>query len=139
MDIEEIYNFLEKSQGVSRTKLSPKADLCRDLGIDGDDFFELAEDFASTYNVAMNTYCWYFHHNEEGFNIGALFSPAPYQQVKRIPVTPETLLLAATEKTWPIVYPAQKISKKRTDILINQLIVTALLCFVAICLLIEFA
>ncbi|WP_339414447.1 DUF1493 family protein [Pseudomonas sp. EA_35y_Pfl2_R5] len=139
MDIEEIYNFLEKSQGVSRTKLSPKADLCRDLGIDGDDFFELAEDFASKYNVSMNTYCWYFHHNEEGFNIGALFSPAPYQQVKRIPVTPEILLLAATEKTWPVIYPAHEISKNRTDIIINQFILTALLCFVAICVLIEFA
>ena len=139
MDIEEIYNFLETSQGVSRSKLSPKADLCSDLGIDGDDFFELAEDFSSKYNVSMKTYCWYFHHNEEGFNIGALFSPAPYQQVERIPITPEVLLLAATTKTWPISYHEHKINSRRAESLINKVFIITLLGFAAICVLSEFA
>ena len=139
MDIEEIYNFLEKSQGVSKSKLSPKADLCSDLGIDGDDFFELVEDFSSKYNVSMSTYCWYFHHKEEGFNIGALFSPAPYQQVERIPITPEVLLLAAKEKAWPISYPEHKINSRRTESLINKIFIITLLGFAALCVLSEFA
>lgn len=139
MDIEEIYNFLETSQGVSRSKLSPKADLYSDLGIDGDDFFELAEDFASKYNVSMKTYCWYFHHKEEGFNIGALFSPAPYQQVERIQITPEVLLLAATTKTWPISYPEHKINSRRTESLINKVFIITLLGITAICVLSAFA
>ncbi|WP_373386903.1 DUF1493 family protein [Pseudomonas alcaligenes] len=139
MDIEEIYNFLEKSKGVSKDKLTPKADLCYDLGIDGDDFFELMEDFSSRYNVSMNNYCWYFHHKEEGLNFGALFSPAPYQQVNRIPITPEILLLAATNKTWPIIYPEHKISSRRTESLINKMLITILLGFVAICIVSELA
>ena len=139
MDIEEIYNFLEKSQGVSKSKLSPKADLCSDLGIDGDDFFELVEDFSSEYNVSMSTYCWYFHHKEEGFNIGALFSPAPYQQVERIPITPEVLLLAAKEKAWPISYPEHIIDTRRTESLINKIFIITLLGFAALCVLSEFA
>lgn len=139
MDIEEIYNFLEKSQGVSKGKLTPKADLCYDLGIDGDDFFELMEDFSSRYNVSMNNYCWYFHHNEEGSNFGALFSPAPYQQVNRIPITPEILLLAATNKTWPIIYPRHKISSRRTESLINKTLIIILLGFAVICIMSELA
>jgi hypothetical protein len=139
MDIEEIYNFLEKSQGVSKGKLTPKADLCYDLGIDGDDFFELMEDFSSRYNVSMNNYCWYFHHKEEGSNFGALFSPAPYQQVNRIPITPEILLLAATNKTWPIIYPRHKISSRRTESLINKTLIIILLGFVVICIMSELA
>ncbi len=139
MDIEEIYNFLEKSQGVSKGKLTPEADLCYDLGIDGDDFFELMEDFSSRYNVSMNNYCWYFHHNEEGLNFGALFSPAPYQQVNRIPITPEILLLAVTNKIWPIIYPEHKISSRRTESLINKIFITILLGLTVIYIVSEFA
>lgn len=139
MDIEEIYNFLQESQGISRSRLSPEADLRSDLGIDGDDFFELMQDFASKYNVAMNSYCWYFHHKEEGSNFGALFSPAPYQQVKRIPITPEILLLAATTNTWPIIYPEHKIGSRRTEHLINKYFISALLGFAVICILSKIA
>lgn len=139
MDIEEIYNFLEKSQGVSKGKLTQQTDLCYDLGIDGDVFFKLINDFSSRYNVSMNNYCWYFHHKEEGLNFGALFSPAPYQQVNRIPITPEILLLAATNKTWPIIYPEHKISSRRTESLINKIFITMLLGFVVICIVPELA
>jgi hypothetical protein len=88
MDIEEIYKFLIKSQGIKRNKLTHSTDLCSDLGIDGDDFSMLMEEFASTYKVDMDNYRWYFHHGEEGWNIGGIFSPTPDRQVKHIPVTP---------------------------------------------------
>jgi len=44
-NIEEIYAFLEKHQGVKRSEISPDSDLESDLGIEGDDFFELEEEF----------------------------------------------------------------------------------------------
>jgi len=133
MDIEEIYNFLMESQGIKRNKLAPSVDLCYDLGIEGDDFFDLEEEFMNKYGVDMNSYRWYFHHGEEGWNIGAYFSPAPYQQVEHIPVTPKMLLEAAENKAWPIEYPPHSIKERDTEMAINKAIVFLLISFVVVC------
>jgi hypothetical protein len=130
MDIEEIYDFIVESQGVKRSALSPKADLCYDLGIEGDDFFELEEKFMEKYSVNMTSYRWYFHHAEEGINFGAMFYPPPYNQVEHIAVTPVILLEAAKSKTWPIKYPEHNIIEGRPDIVCSYYIYTAfLVCF----------
>lgn len=130
MDIDEIYSFLIESQGVRRGDLYPAVDLSNDLGIEGDDFFELEEEFEEKFMVDMSSYLWYFHHGEEGWNIGALFSPAPYQQVKHIPVTPEILLEAAKTKVWPIGYPLHKIRNRAIESGINYLVLALLVALV---------
>jgi acyl carrier protein len=135
MNIEEIYKFLIEFQGVKRNILTPDSDLLNDLDIDGDDFFELEEEFMSKFNVNMDSYRWYFHHGEEGFNFGSIFAPAPYQQVEHIPVTPRVLLEAAQTKVWPIIYPEHTITSRRKENAINKSIFFLLIGFVFLCLL----
>lgn len=118
--IDDIFSFLEKSQGVQRTEIFPGSDLCEDLGIEGNDFFELEEEFARDFDVDMTGYLWYFHHGEEGWNLGGIFFPAPYQRVEHIAVTPAILLEAANAKRWPIAYPPHSLPSRRYDIDINR-------------------
>jgi hypothetical protein len=121
-DLADVYAFLENEAGVREAKLTPYSDLESDLGITGDDFFELAEAFAKAFNVDMAAYRWYFHHSEEGtFNPGALFFKPPYRRVARIPVTPALLLSAAHAGAWPVSYPEHFLSR-RYDILLTYVI-----------------
>ncbi len=71
----EIISFLEENIGVSVENMD--VDIHLDLGVDGDDFSELIEKYAMTYEIDMTTYKWYFHHDEEGFNIGRIFIKHP--------------------------------------------------------------
>lgn len=139
MGIEDIYSFLIEFQGIKRDELSPTVDLCNDLGIEGDDFFELEEEFEERFAVDMSSYRWYFHHGEEGWSIGALFSQSPYQQVKHIPVTPEILLEAAKTSIWPINYPQHKIRSRAIEIGINYFVLLLLVALVVASLVHNFA
>lgn len=121
--IDDIFSFLEKSQGVRRKCIFPDSDLCEDLGIDGDDFFKLEEQFAREFGVDMNGYLWYFHHGEEGCNVGSLFFAAPRERIQHIAVTPVILLDAANRKTWPLEYPLHTLPSRRYDTGINRVIV----------------
>ena len=55
MQVEAIYAFLEQTQGINRWKIKPESDLCNDLGVDGDDFFELEQAFAERFAVNFTT------------------------------------------------------------------------------------
>lgn len=117
-DLEAIYAVIQEVCGVRRAKLTPSADLESDLGITGDDFSELIEQFAERFKVDMNAYRWYFHHGDEvTFNPGALFFKPPFRQVEHIPVTPALLLSAANSGAWPIEYPTHQLHQRRYDIL----------------------
>jgi hypothetical protein len=98
-----------------------EADLFGRLAIDGDDGFGFMNWFDETFDIDMSAYRWYFHHGEEGYNIGGLFFAPPYRRVPRIPVTLKTLIEAAETKRWPIVYPEHELPKVRWDIRFNQL------------------
>ncbi len=112
--------------------VNPETDLWKDLGIEGDDFFELEEAFAHEFKVDMSNYLWYFHHGEEGLgSFGAFFFAPPYALVERIPVTPALLLKAARTKKWPVQYPAHEISSHRYDMVVNRAIGIGLLAAVA--------
>ncbi|MAG67829.1 MAG: hypothetical protein CMK74_18510 [Pseudomonadales bacterium] len=135
MQVEAIYAFLEQTQGINRWKIKPESDLCNDLGVDGDDFFELEQAFAERFAVNMDSYRWYFHHGEEGWSIGALISPSPRQQVKHIPVTPEVLRQAAVVGYWPIRYPAHEVSDRTLESRINTACLLLMLGLVGLCVL----
>jgi len=117
-ELREIYAFLSKVSGASEARLTPSVDLEHGLGITGDDFFELAEQFSGEFHVDMSTYRWYFHHGEEvTFNPGALFFKPPNRQVSHIAVTPLLLLEAANSGRWPVSYPKHRLTTRRYDIL----------------------
>lgn len=102
VSITEIYEFISEAAGVEIYRLNENTDIFEDLGVDGDDFFELMEDFAEKYGVDLSDYLWYFHHGTEGFSfVGAMFRVYP----QRIAVTPRILLECANTKKWPIQYP----------------------------------
>lgn len=116
----EINAFLEKTIG--EIPKSPDTDIF-DLGVVGDDFHEMINKYAETFNINMDEYLWYFHCDEEGMNIASIFFKAPYQRVKRIPVTPRTLLEFTKNKKWSFDYPPHNIPKVRYDMIIGNIIV----------------
>jgi acyl carrier protein len=126
--ITDIYNFIAERSSVNAEALAPDMDLCRDLGIEGDDFFELEAEFEKRFSVDMSTYRWYFHHGEEGwFSIGALFFKSPYLRVQRIPITPALLLQSANAHTWQLSYPEHQLPPRRLDLLFNQLCLSSIM------------
>ncbi|MEQ9288123.1 MAG: DUF1493 family protein [Cyclobacteriaceae bacterium] len=127
--LDEITNFLEDYTNVSQ--LNPNSDLFNEHGVVGDDFHNMMDKFATTYNVDMSNYIWYFHSDEEGQNIGSVFFKPPYERVKRIPITPKLLSEVAELKTWNIIYPQHKIPTFRVDILINYILILGFLLVVA--------
>jgi len=95
----------------------------------GDDFHEMIEKYAKKYSVEMKGYLWYFHADEESGwnNIGGWFFKPPYSRVARIPITPLMLTDFANRGKWDLQYPEHKLPKKRSDILINQILLGVLL------------
>ena len=125
-DLEAIYAFVQEVSGAPREKITPQTDLEADLGITGDEFSELVEQFGKTFKVDMSGYSWYFHHGDEvTFNPGALLFKPPFKQVEHIPVTPVLLLNAATTARWPVQYPVHELQARRYDILATYALLVA--------------
>ena len=122
--IEEIINFIEGETGLDTLK--EDSDIY-EHGVSGDDFDELIGKYSLKYNVKMDSYLWYFHADEEGQNIGAIFFKPPNKRVVRIPITPMILLTFANKGSWEIDYPKHQLPKYRFDIIINQILFTAFL------------
>lgn len=121
--LENIADFVASETGVNRAKIVPQSRLVEDLGIEGDDFFELEQTFSKRFNVDMSGYLWYFHHDEEGMNLGALLFLPPSRRVGRIPVTVALLLDAANSGKWPLQYPAHQLPRRRYDLAVNLVVV----------------
>lgn len=97
-------------------------DLFERFGIEGDDAVEFIESFVARFQVDVQNYRWYFHHQDEGTNVGALFFTPIYSRVERLPITPDVLLAAVETKQWPLVYPPHDVPPVRWDIRVNQLL-----------------
>lgn len=119
---QQIDGFIKEKTGVD--ELKPTDDLLNDQGICGDDFHELIDEYAKTFNVDMKEYLWYFHADEEGGwnSIGGSFFKPPYKRVSHISVTPLMLLEFANKGRWDVHYPAHKLPRSRWDIIINQIL-----------------
>lgn len=130
---ENILSFL--TDLVGREKITSQTDIFFDLGVTGDDFHEMIEKYQKTFNVDMTTYLWYFHADEEGQSIGGGFFKAPYERVKRIPITPKMLLDFANKGKWTIEYPEHTLPKRRYDLIINTVLVFGFFIFLTIYLL----
>jgi hypothetical protein len=119
--IEEIIALVSKKSGASVDEIKPDSDIFHDIGLVGDDFHELIEEYAKKYSVNMESYLWYFHADEEGRSFGGEFFAPPYRLVKRIPVTPIMLVEFANKGKWDISYPEHTLPKRRNDLLINRI------------------
>jgi len=128
--VEEIIKFLEEQLKVERVEAD--SDIHHDLGVTGDEFFEMIAEYSKKFNVDLENYNWYFHSDEEGvLSIGALFFKPPYKRVQRIPVTPQMLTDFANKRKWDLQYPAHYIPARRWDLIINR--VLAILTVAAMC------
>jgi hypothetical protein len=114
--------------------LAADDDIFRRVGITGDDAGDFIEAFAARFGVDMSGYRWYFHTEEEGFNIGGALFPSPETRVTRIPVTLRVLAEALTRKTWPVTYPEHEAPRGRPDRVVNQLVFAAVLAAFALLL-----
>ncbi len=124
-DIEEfLKDFWDKD-----ICLSTGSDIFKQLGISGDDGFEFIEQFSNKHEINMTNYRWFFHHDEEGFNIGGFLFKPPNKRVDRIPITPELLAEAIYTKQWPLQYPQHELPKTRLDLRFNQLIMAVSVTF----------
>jgi hypothetical protein len=114
----DIIQFLFPLSGDN--KIKPDSDIFHDVGMVGDDFHLMIEEYAKKFAVDMTDYLWYFHSDEEGWGIG--FFKAPYELVKRIPVTPALLAQFANTGKWDIPYPEHQLPKNRYDLVIKRIL-----------------
>jgi len=124
---ERLIAMIMDKVGVSRNEVLDCSDIERDLGCTGNDFFELTDAYAKEFNVDMSGFLWYFHTQEEGWNIGGSFFPAPYHRVERIPVSPAMLVDFASTGKWSIDYPPHGLPKTRWDIRVNGILLVGVL------------
>lgn len=124
---ENIISFL--TDLVGREKITALTDIFSDLGVVGDDFHEMIEEYSKKFSVDMTSYLWYFHSDEEGQNFGACFFKTPNERVKRIPVTPKMLVDFANKGKWTIDYPEHTLPKRRYDLIINTVLVIGFFTF----------
>ncbi len=122
LSIGIIKEFVAKQTGCRINEITDDIDIFHDLGCVGDDFDELIEKYAQQFDINMSSYLWYFHADEEGYNLGALFFKPPYRRVKRIAVTPALLFQFAEKRKWEIVYPEHSIPKRRIDMYVSWLL-----------------
>lgn len=120
--ITAVRYFLSKEIGVDEVEIAGNTDLVNDLGVWGDDFFELIEDFSREFQVDISSFRWYFHSGEEGLNIGSGIFRPPNERVERIPVTLEVLAEAAEKQRWIVEYPPHQLPAHRFDIWLNMLL-----------------
>lgn len=125
--IQDIYDFLNRTEPFLMGELRPGAELHDDLGITGNDFSFIMQKFAREFNVDMRNYLWYFHHAEDkALGLTGLFKNSPSYRVPHIPVTPSLLLDAVNQGQWPIDYPDHDVSGQYFDITIDRIFGLAL-------------
>ncbi|CAL2101367.1 conserved protein of unknown function [Tenacibaculum sp. 190130A14a] len=129
-NLKQIIDFIKEETG--NNQISKDSDICDGIGIYGDDFHELIDAYAKKFNVDMTNYLWYFHAEEEGYNIGGLFFDPPYKRVKRIPITPQMLTDFSMSGKWSLNYPKHSIPNKRIDLIINRFFFFLAILFLAI-------
>ncbi len=62
----KIIEFVMMKACLSEREITLESDLLNDLKIDGDDYFELIEEFSQRFNIDKSQYRWHYHHNSEG-------------------------------------------------------------------------
>ena len=122
----QVLAFIDELYGPT-PPLTDEGDLFGRLGIQGADAGEFIEAFVARFDVDAATYRWYFHHGEEGWNIGGLFYTPVHKRYDRIPITVAVLTEAVRTRQWPVTYPDHSLPRRRWDILITRVFAAACL------------
>lgn len=112
---KELIALITDKVGVRAEEVLPDADIEKDLGCTGDDFFELMDAYAKRFNVDMSGFHWYFHtHDESMATVGMFTGYPPSVQVERIPVTLNLLIEMAGRGKWSVIYPPHTLKPRYT-------------------------
>lgn len=112
---KELIALIADKVGVRAEEVLPDADIEKDLGCTGDDFFELMEAYAKRFNVDMSGFIWYFHTHDEGMaTLDLLPGMPPSIQVERIPVSLNLLVQMAQLGKWDVPYPPHVLQPRYT-------------------------
>ena len=130
---EELIALVTGTNGIKEEVL-PDADIEKDLGCTGDDFFELMEAYAKRFKVDMSGFLWYFHtHDESMATLNPLPSHPASAQVERIPVTLNVLVEKAMLGKWDLTYPPHALQPTctRSERIVQWLFLAILIFFSA--------
>jgi hypothetical protein len=116
--IDEIAQLVREQTGFPGP-LTEETALQADVGVYGDDLWDLLKNYAARFGVNMAGFRWYFHSPEEGFNLGGLVFRPPNARVQEIPITLGLLVEVANCGYWAVAYPEHQLPCFRGDILIN--------------------
>jgi hypothetical protein len=107
---ERVMQTVTDQTGFPRSALRMDTDLARDLGVDGDDAYELLLRFSGDFEVNLASLQLHRHFGPEaGFNPLALLRPSWWRwQSERVPITIADLVEAAHTQTWPIRYDEER-------------------------------
>jgi len=117
--IEDIYETLHKFLRASEWKeevkdgeLHPDSDLWENFGNDGWTWEDFFMEYQDRFEVNLDGYVWYFHHEDGEVDWFEGIFPTRDQLVTRIPVTPAILLDSARLGRWSISYPEHEFPKE---------------------------
>lgn len=100
---EQVIKFIEQQTGCDN--IQPDDDLYRKHGIYGDDWFEILDKYAATFQVDMHDHIWHYHNRPEGgLPILNRIWPEPSKE-KYIPITAAMLTQYANKGKWNAIYP----------------------------------
>ena len=116
--LDEIIAFVREETRARREILATTT--LRELGVEGDDHGDLMQSYAERFGVTLEGYRWYFHHGEEGWNLGALFVRPPQARVPRIEIDMDLLRRSAEAGRWLVDYPPHDLPARRLDLTINR-------------------
>jgi hypothetical protein len=116
--LAKVMAFLERETGVRRTKLSPRSDIARDLGVDGSDGVELMRKFAEEFRVDMVGFRSSDHFGPEaGFVPLAIFFPSWWRSRRTLrPLLLEDLVGAARRGRWSGDQASDGLSRTHGDL-----------------------
>ena len=107
---ERVVSVIARQTGYPQSQLSPRTDLFRDLGVDGEDVRDLLLRLGKEFGINLQDVRFDRHFGPEaGFNPLAMFLPGWWRwRRERMPVTIADLVEAARTQTWPIQYSREQ-------------------------------
>ncbi len=97
-----IIKIISETHGNRPESINLTTDLCRDLGIDGDDAVELFERLSDEFKIDFSTMQWGRHFGPEGFNPFSMLTRSFWR--KEIPITLQDLINSAINGEWTKSY-----------------------------------
>ena len=114
----KIIEFVARETGFKVQDITLESDLCKDLGIDGDDATELITKFGREFNVDMSNFNSKKHFGPEGAFVPFLvLFPSWWKSRRKLkPITISDLIKAAESGAWVEKKGQQKRDNRKGDV-----------------------